>query len=142
MRIGTVGGSPVTEGPLRAIDTSQLADGPYTLRLAVRASSGREDLVFRRFVVDNTPPAVAVAGLANGDERPAGVIELRAVWQDAGGLAAVGLRDERRAQSARCSAPRIACAGRRSRARTRCGRLATDRAGNQTASDPVTFRVR
>ena len=96
VRIGTVGVSPVTEEPLRAIDTSQLRDGPYTLRLGVRAANGREDLVFRRFVVDNTPPAVAVAGLANGDERPAGVLELRAALQDAGGLAAVAYEVLRR----------------------------------------------
>lgn len=141
IRIGTVGGSPVTEGPLRAIDTSQLSDGPYTLRLAVRASNGREDLVFRRFVVDNTPPAVAVAGLANGDERPAGVLELRAVWQDAGGLAAVAYEMNGEAIGEVQRAPyRLRWTAEPGTYTLRA--IATDRAGNQTASDPVTFTVR
>ncbi len=141
VRIGTVGATPVTEGPLRAIDTSQLPDGPYTLRLVVRASNGREDVVFRRFVVDNTPPAVAVAGLANGDERSAGVIELRAALQDAGGLAAVAYEMNGEVIDEVQRAPyRLRWTAEPGTYTLRA--IATDRAGNQTASDPVTFTVR
>jgi len=141
VRIDTVGTSPVTEGPLRAIDTSQLPDGPYTLRLVVRASNGREDVVFRRFVVDNTPPAVAVAGLANGDERSAGVIELRAALQDAGGLAAVAYEMNGEVIGEVQRAPyRLRWTAEPGTYTLRV--IATDRAGNLTASDPVTFTVR
>ncbi len=141
VRIGTVGVSPVTEEPLRAIDTSQLPDGPYTLRLVVRAANGREDLVFRRFVVDNTPPAVAVAGLANGDERPAGVLELRAALQDAGGLAAVAYEIDGEEIGEVQRAPyRLRWTAEPGTYTLRA--IATDRAGNQTASDAVTFTVR
>ena len=141
VRIGTVGVSPVTEEPLRAIDTSQLPDGPYTLRLGVRAANGREDLVFRRFVVDNTPPAVAVAGLANGDERPAGVLELRAALQDAGGLAAVAYEIDGEEIGEVQRAPyRLRWTAEPGTYTLRA--IATDRAGNQTVSDAVTFTVR
>ena len=141
VRIGAVGVSPVTEEPLRAIDTSQLPDGPYTLRLVVRAANGREDLVFRRFVVDNTPPAVAVAGLANGDERPAGVLELRAALQDAGGLAAVAYEIDGEEIGEVQRAPyRLRWTAEPGTYTLRA--IATDRAGNQTASDAVTFTVR
>ena len=141
VRIGTVGVSPVTEEPLRAIDTSQLRDGPYTLRLGVRAANGREDLVFRRFVVDNTPPAVAVAGLANGDERPAGVLELRAALQDAGGLAAVAYEIDGEEIGEVQRAPyRLRWTAEPGTYTLRA--IATDRAGNQTVSDAVTFTVR
>ena len=141
VRIGTVGVSPVTEGPLRAIDTSQLRDGPYTLRLAVRASNGREDLVFRRILVDNTPPAVAVAGLANGDERPAGTLELRAALQDAGGLAVVAYELDGEVIGEVHRAPyRLRWTAEPGTYTLRV--IATDRAGNQTISDPVTFTVR
>lgn len=141
VRIDAVGASPVTEGPLRAIDTSQLPDGPYTLRLVVRASNGREDVVFRRFVVDNTPPAVAVAGLANGDERSAGVLELRAVLQDAGGLAGVAYEMNGEVIGEVQRAPyRLRWTAEPGTYTLRA--IATDRAGNHTASDPVTFTVR
>jgi len=141
VRIDTVGATPVTEGPLRAIDTSQLPDGPYTLRLVVRASNGREDVVFRRFVVDNTPPAVAVAGLANGDERSAGVLELRAALQDAGGLAAVAYEMNGEVIGEVQRAPyRLRWTAEPGTYTLRA--IATDRAGNLTASDPVTFTVR
>ena len=141
VRIDTVGTSPVTEGPLRAIDTSQLPDGPYTLRLVVRASNGREDVVFRRFVVDNTPPAVAVAGLANDDERSAGVLELRAALQDAGGLAAVAYEMNGEVIGEVQRAPyRLRWTAEPGTYTLRA--IATDRAGNLTASDPVTFTVR
>ena len=141
VRIGTVGVSPVTEGPLRAIDTSQLGDGPYTLRLAVRASNWREDLVFRRILVDNTPPAVAVAGLANGDERPAGTLELRAALQDAGGLAVVAYEMDGEVIGEVHRAPyRLRWTAEPGTYTLRV--IATDRAGNQTISDPVRFTVR
>ena len=141
IRIDTVGVTPVTEGPLRAIDTSQLSDGPYTLRLSVRAANGREDLVFRRFVVDNTPPAVAVAGLANGDERPAGVLELRAVWQDAGGLAAVAYEMNGEVIGEVQRAPyRLRWTAEPGTYTLRV--IATDRAGNTAESETVLFQVR
>lgn len=141
IRIGLPADAPVADGTLRAMDTSQLDDGEYTVRLVVQAASGIEEVVFRRFVVDNTPPVVAVAGIATDDELPVGAINLRVVFVDDGGLASVAyeLNGERLGAVGRApySMPWTAEPGR-----YELRVLATDRAGNLTRSEPVVFSVR
>ncbi len=141
IRIGPPSDQTVDGGILQAVDTIQLDDGTYTLRLLVRAANGLEEIVFRRFVVDNTPPAVAVAGIANGDELPVGATDLRVVVVDEGGLAAVTyeLNGEQIGivRRAPFSLPWTAEPGI-----YELRLIATDLAGNETTSDPVVFDVR
>ena len=79
--------------------------------------------------------------MANGDERPAGTLELRAALQDAGGLAVVAYELDGEVIGEVHRAPyRLRWTAEPGTYTLRV--IATDRAGNQTISDPVRFTVR
>ena len=92
IRIGEAGESPVENGQLTAIDSSQLEDGVYALRLTVRREGETEDVVYRRFRVDNTPPTVAVTSVVDGETVLPGPLLIEAEVVDAGGLESVEFR--------------------------------------------------
>lgn len=74
---GTVTGPSADQhdrGQLGAIDTAQLADGLYTLRLTVNYADGVRNIVLRQFISDNTSPAVTFANLSPGQQMPRGLI--------------------------------------------------------------------
>jgi penicillin-binding protein 1C len=87
-RIGGLMTQPRPAGVLGAIDTIQLEDGPYALRLTVRSTTGGE-IVYRRFVVDNTPPQVEIRGLGTATRMASGKVMLGADVADANGVATV-----------------------------------------------------
>lgn len=140
VRIGATSESSVEGGTLQAIDTIQLEDGTYTMRLLVRATNGVEETVFRRFVVDNTSPSVAVAGIANGDEVAVKVMDLRVDVLDEGGVAEVAYELDGQqigvVRRAPFSFPWTAQPGAHE-----LRAIATDRAGNKSASETVVFDV-
>ncbi len=137
-RIGVLTTKPSEEGSLGAIDTIQLEDGPYTLRLTVRSTTGGE-IVYRRFVVDNSPPQIEVRGLGLAAKLASGKVMLGADVTDANGVAAVSfvvdgetIGVDRRAPFEAAWAPEpgehVLLVS------------ATDRAGNVAETLPVTFR--
>ena len=110
------------------------------MRLLVRATNGVEETVFRRFVVDNTPPSVAVAGIVNGDELAVNATDLRVDVVDEGGVAEVAYELDGKligvVRRAPFSLPWTAGPGAHE-----LRAIATDRAGNKSASDLVVFDV-
>lgn len=139
-RIGSPLEAPRVEEQLGAIDTIQLPDGVYTLRLTVRAADGGAEIALRRFLVDNTPPVVAVVGLGADANVAAGTVPLGAEVQDAGGVASVEFEVNGRSVGTARFAPYqvtwISEPGEHELVA-----IATDRAGNTTTSKAVTFRA-
>ena len=141
IRVGSPAALPVESGKLAAIDTIQLDDGLYTLRLTVSSSDGREEVRFRRFEVDNTPPTARIAFPEAGAVVAAGVAELGVEVDDAGGIAEVEYRVDgamvARAQRAPFAVRWTSAAGEHELVA-----IVSDRAGNRTETEPVGFRVR
>ena len=139
-RIGSPADVPRAEQQLGAVDTIQLTDGAYTLRLTVRAVDGGAEIAFRRFVVDNTPPVVEVVGLGAEAGAAAGTVPLGAAVEDAGGVASVEFRvDGESVGVARFAPYQVAWSSEPGEHEVVA--IATDRAGNSTTSEPVTFRA-
>ncbi len=141
IRIGSPSTSPVESAQLAAIDTIQLDDGLYTLRLVVSSSDGREEVQFRRFEVDNTPPTARIAVPEAGAILAPGVAELGVEVDDAGGSAEVEYRIDgavvARAQRAPFLVRWSSASGEHE-----VVAIVSDRAGNRTETEPVRFRVR
>jgi membrane carboxypeptidase/penicillin-binding protein PbpC len=140
IRIGSPSSQPISEGVLAGMDTIQLVDGVYTLRLTVRATSGLEEIVFRRFTVDNTPPTARLVGPLDGARIPLGSLQLVVQVEDAGGVAQVeyfidggSVGDSKRApfDLAWTSTPGQHVLVAR----------VVDRAGNRAETDPIRFLV-
>ena len=139
-RIGSPADAPRVDEQLGAVDTIQLPDGPYTLRLAVRAADGGSEIAYRRVVVDNTPPVVEVVGVGAAAGTPAGTVPLAAAVEDAGGVAGVEFRvDGETVGIARFAPYQVAWTSEPGEHEVVA--IAADRAGNSTASEPVTFRA-
>ena len=139
-RIGSPLDAPRVDEQLGAVDTIQLPDGTYTLRLTVRAADGGAEIAFRRFLVDNTPPVVEVVGLGADAGAPAGTVPLGAAVEDAGGVAGVEfLVDGASVGTARFAPYQVVWSSEPGEHEVVA--VATDRAGNTTASAPVTFRA-
>jgi len=139
-RIGSPLESPRVDEQLGAIDTIQLPDGAYTLRLTVRAADGGAEIAFRRFLVDNTPPAVEVVGVGADASVAAGSVPLGADVEDAGGVASVEFRvDGALVGTARFAPYQVTWPSEPGEHEVVA--IATDRAGNTTTSEPVTFRA-
>ena len=139
-RIGSLVEAPRVDEQLGAVDTIQLTDGLYTLRLTVRAVDGGAEIAFRRFVVDNTPPVVEVVGLGAEAGAAAGTVPLGAAVEDAGGVASVEFRvDGESVGVARFAPYQVAWSSEPGEHEVVA--IATDRAGNSTTSEPVTFRA-
>ena len=139
-RIGSPFDVPKVDEQLGAVDTIQLPDGTYTLRLTVRTADGGAEIAFRRFVVDNTPPVVAVVGLGAEASTGAGAVPLGAVVEDAGGVASVEFQvDGAPVGTARFAPYQVMWASEPGEHEVVA--VATDRAGNQATSDTVTFRA-
>lgn len=139
-RIGSPLDAPRVDQQIGAVDTIQLPDGAYTLRLTVRAADGGAEMAFRRFLVDNTPPVVRVVGLGAQADVAAGTVPLGADVQDAGGVASVEFRvDGEAVGTARFPPYRVAWTSEPGEHEVAA--VATDRAGNATTSEPVTFRA-
>ncbi len=141
IRIGPPVDQPRVDAQLGAVDTVQFPDGTYTLRLTARAVDGGGELVFRRFVVDNTPPTVEVKSLGGGATNPsAGLVALGAEVRDDGGVAEVEFTLDGQSVGVVRRAPYQidwpSQPGEHTLVVT-----ATDRAGNAAASLPVTFRA-
>ena len=117
-----------------------MTDGAYTLRLTVRAVDGGAEIAFRRFVVDNTPPVVEVVGLGAEASAAAGTVPLGTAVEDAGGVASVEFRvDGESVGVARFAPYQVAWSSEPGEHEVVA--IATDRAGNSTTSEPVTFRA-
>ena len=139
-RIDSPVDAPRIDEQLGAVDTIQLPDGVYTLRLTVRAADGGAEIAFRRFLVDNTPPAVAVVGLGAETGAAAGTVPLGAAVEDAGGVAGVEfLVDGKSVGTARFAPYQVTWTSEPGEHEVVA--VATDRAGNTTTSDPVVFRA-
>lgn len=139
-RIGAPLDAPRVDDQIGAVDTIQLPDGAYTLRLTVRAADGGAEMAFRRFVVDNTPPLVEVVGLGAAAYLAAGAVPLGADVQDAGGVASVDFRvNGESVGTARFAPYRVTWTSEAGEHEVVA--VATDRAGNQSTSNPVTFRA-
>ena len=139
-RIDSPVDAPRIDEQLGAVDTIQLPDGVYTLRLTVRAVDGGAEIAFRRFLVDNTPPAVAVVGLGAETGVAAGTVPLGAAVEDAGGVAGVEfLVDGKSVGTARFAPYQVTWTSEPGEHEVVA--VATDRAGNTTTSDPVVFRA-
>ena len=139
-RIGSPFDVPKVDEQLGAVDTIQLPDGTYTLRLTVRTADGGAEIAFRRFVVDNTPPVVAVVGLGAEASAGAGAVPLGAVVEDAGGVASVEFQvDGAPVGTARFAPYQVMWASEPGEHEVVA--VATDRAGNQATSETVTFRA-
>ncbi|MBM4437673.1 MAG: hypothetical protein FJ029_10675, partial [Actinobacteria bacterium] len=140
IRIGRAADTPVADGQIEAIDTSQLADGVYTLRLTVRRAGGREDIVFRRFHVDNTPPALGLSSITDGAQVLPGPTLLATDVHDDVGVAAVEFVVDGRSVGRARSAP-YTVAWTAVRGAHLLEIVATDRAGNVARAVPLRFRV-
>lgn len=139
-RIGAVAEAPRVEEQLGAVDTIQLPDGIYTLRLTVRAADGGAEIALRRFLVDNTPPLVEVVGLGTDASVAAGTVPLGAVVEDAGGVASVEFEvDGEPVGTARFAPYQVSWISEPGEHEVVA--IATDRAGNTTTSEAVTFRA-
>ena len=139
-RIGSPLEAPRVEEQLGAVDTIQLPDGAYTLRLTVRAADGGAEIAFRRILVDNTPPAVEVVGVGADASVAAGSVPLAAEVEDAGGVASVEFRvDGALVGTARFAPYQVTWPSEPGEHEVVA--IATDRAGNTTTSQPVTFRA-
>ena len=139
-RIGSPANAPRVEEQLGAVDTVQLPDGVYTLRLTVRAADGGAEIALRRFLVDNTPPLVKVVGLGTDANVAAGTVPLGAVVEDAGGVASVKFEvDGESVGTARFVPYQVTWPSEPGEHEVVA--IATDRAGNISASEPVTFRA-
>ena len=139
-RIGSPADVPRAEQQLGAVDTIQLTDGAYTLRLTVRAVDGGAEIAFRRLVVDNTPPVVEVVGRGAEASAAAGTVPLGAAVEDAGGVASVEFRvDGESVGVARFAPYQVAWSSEPGEHEVVA--IATDRAGNSTTSEPVIFRA-
>ena len=139
-RIGSPMEVPLTEQQLGAVDTIQLPDGVYTLRLTVRAADGGAEVAFRRFVVDNTPPVVEVVGLGPETSAAAGTVPLGAEVEDAGGVARVEFFVNGESVGVGRFAP-FQVVWSSEPGEHEVVAIATDRAGNTATSEPVTFRA-
>ena len=137
-RIGELTTKPSEEGSLGAIDTIQLEDGPYTLRLTVRSTTGGE-IVYRRFVVDNTAPQVKVRGLGLAAKLAAGKVMRGADVTDANGVAEVSFEVDGETIGVDRRAPFEAAWAPEPGEHVLLV-SATDRAGNVAETLPVTFR--
>ncbi len=137
-RIGELTTKPSEEGSLGAIDTIQLEDGPYTLRLTVRSTTGGE-VVYRRFVVDNTAPQVEVRGLGLAAKLASGKVMLGADVTDANGVAEVSFEVDGETIGVDRRAPFEAAWAPEPGEHVLLV-SATDRAGNVAETLPVTFR--
>jgi len=139
-RIGSPADTPRTEQQLEAVDTIQLPDGVYTLRLTVRAADGGAEVAYRRFLVDNTPPVVEVVGLGAETSAAAGTVPLGAEVEDAGGVARVEFYVNGESVGVARFAP-FQVAWSSEPGEHEAVAIATDRAGNTATSEPVTFRA-
>ena len=91
-------------------------------------------------VVDNTPPVVEVVGLGAEAGAAAGTVPLGAAVEDAGGVASVEFRvDGESVGVARFAPYQVAWSSEPGEHEVVA--IATDRAGNSTTSEPVTFRA-
>ncbi len=139
-RIGSPLEAPRVDEQLGAVDTIQLPDGAYTLRLTVRAADGGAEIAFRRFLVDNTPPVVEVVGVGAEAGAAAGSVPLGANVEDAGGVASVEFRvDGAFVGTARFAPYQVTWPSEPGEHEVVA--IATDRAGNSATSAPVTFRA-
>ncbi len=139
-RIGSPLEAPRVDEQLGAVDTIQLPDGAYTLRLTVRAADGGAEIAFRRFLVDNTPPMVEVVGVGAEAGAAAGSVPLGANVEDAGGVASVEFRvDGAFVGTARFAPYQVTWPSEPGEHEVVA--IATDRAGNSATSAPVTFRA-
>ncbi len=139
-RIGSPLDVPRIDEQLGAVDTIQLPDGVYTLRLTVLAADGGVEIAFRRFLVDNTPPTVEVVGLGPEAGAAAGTVPLGVAVEDAGGVASVEYRvDGESVGTARFAPYQVTWTSEPGEHEVVA--IATDRAGNAATSEPVTFRA-
>ena len=77
VRIGDVVTEQKSRDQLAAVDTAQLPDGIYTLRLSVRREGNVTESAYRQLVVDNESPQIAVKDLEPGATLPRGHIAFR-----------------------------------------------------------------
>lgn len=140
-RIGDPVVEPRSGSSLGAIDTIQLPDGAYTLRLTVRAVDGGAEIALRRFTVDNTPPTVELLGRTPETSEVAGMVGLGARVTDAGGIARVEFLVDGESVGVRLRTP-YTVEWASQPGEHRLVAVATDRAGNVGRTEPVTVRVR
>ena len=89
LRVGDASDQPVENDKLAVMDTIELPEGIFTLRLTVHSSDGGGEQVFRRFGVDNTPPTAEISGITDGALIEALPTELGVRAEDAWGVAEV-----------------------------------------------------
>ncbi len=77
VRVGEVVTEQKSRDQLGAVDTAQLPDGVYTLRLSVRREGNIIESAYRQLVVDNEPPQIAVKDLEPDATLPRGHIAFR-----------------------------------------------------------------
>ena len=125
---------------LGAVDTIQVGDGVYTLRLTVLREGGREELAFRQFVVDNTAPTVALVGIEAGATLPRGQVALNVEAADNLGVKSVAYFIDGNLVGTAVAAPyQVVWASVPGNHVLRA--VAIDEAGNRAESEEVAFRV-
>jgi penicillin-binding protein 1C len=133
-------GAPRSRTQLGAVDTIQLPDGIYTLRLTVNRVGGTSEMAFRQFAVDNTSPTVRIVGIESGATLPRGQVALNVESADNTGIKSVsyfvggelvGTAEATPYQVIWGSAP----------GNSEVVAVAIDQAGNRTESEAVDFRV-
>ncbi len=77
VKIGEVGSQQKTRDHLATVDTVQLPDGTYTLRLSVRRDGNTVDSAYRQLVVDNQAPEIALKDLEPGATLPRGHVAFK-----------------------------------------------------------------
>jgi penicillin-binding protein 1C len=133
-------GDPRDRAQLGAVDTIQMADGIYTLRLTVEREGGGREVAFRHFVVDNTAPTVKIAGIEPGSTLPRGQVALNVEASDNMGIKSVAYFVNGELVGTAVAAPYQviwdSVSGNGS-----VMALVVDEAGNRTESEAVDFRV-
>lgn len=89
IRIGAASAEQRSRQQLAAVDTIQLQDGVHALRLTVRREGNLVERAYRQFVVDNSPPEVAITGVAPGATLPRGQIAFAVDATDNGEIRSV-----------------------------------------------------
>ncbi len=139
-RIAGPVGDPQDRAQLGAVDTIQMADGVYTLRLTVEREGGGEEVAFRQFVVDNTAPTVQIVGIEPGSTLPRGQVALNVEAEDNMGVKSVAYFVNGELVGTAVAAPYQVIWDSVSGSGSVVA-LAVDEAGNRAESEAVAFRV-
>lgn len=140
LRIGEPVAEPRNRAQLGVVDTIQLQDGVYTLRLTVQRQDGQIESALRRIVVDNTPPSVAFSGLQPGSTLPRGQLAFQVDAVDNARIASVTYSIDGQFVATAHNPPyRVTWDSLSGAHELRA--VATDAAGNHKETEPLPFRV-